>query len=677
MSDSANTGRHNVALVGPYMSGKTTLLESILFATGTISRKGSVKDGNTVGDGSTEARDRQMSIEVGAADAEHGGTSFTFLDCPGSVEFAQDTHNALMGADLAVVSCEAEAERVLTLASLFKFLNDRGIPHLLFVNRIDQATQRIAPLMDALQRIAGCPLLLRQVPVRDGETVTGYVDLIAEEAYRYQEGGAAEKIEVPDDVSEREGLARTDLLERLADFDDALLETLLEEKEPPAEEILAKLKASFVENKVVPVFLGSAERGWGVPTLLDVLAREAPDAAQTAARKGVEPSGSEPLAQVLKTYNTQHGGKLSLVRVWRGTITDGMTLGGERVSGVYRMFGQQTGKAGSARAGEIVALGRLENVATGDTLGTRELAEEQRLERAPILRPVYGLAVTTEKREDEVKMTTAIAKVSEEDPSLSFEQNPDTRESVLWGQGEIHLQVALERLRNRYNLTLKTAAPKVPYKEAIRKPTSQHGRFKRQTGGHGQFGDVHLDVKPLPRGSGFTFEKAIVGGAVPKQYIPAVEAGVRDALEHGPLGFPVVDIAVALTDGQHHAVDSSDQAFRQAARIAMNEAMPKCAPVLLEPIYETVISIPSEYTPKAQRLISGRRGQILGFGERPGWAGWDEVTAHLPQAELHDLIIELRSLTQGIGTYEWKYDHLQELTGRVADKVLEAKRAEA
>jgi elongation factor G len=291
------------------------------------------------------------------------------------------------------------------------------------------------------------------------------------------------------------------------------------------------------------------------------------------------------------------------------------------------------------------------------------------------LAPVFSGAISVENRNDEVKLSAALAKLIEEDPSLSVEQNADTHEYLLWGQGEMHLRIALERLRNKYHLSAAMKRPQVPYQESIRRSTSQHGRYKRQTGGHGQFGDVHLDIRPLPRGSGFAFSETVVGGAVPKNFFPAVETGVREYLKRGPLGFPVVDIAVTLTDGQYHSVDSSEAAFKQAARIAMTEGMANCDPVLLEPIFLVTIRLPGEFTPKAQRLISGRRGQILGFGAIADWKGWDEVSAYMPQAEIHDLIIELRSLTLGVGTFTWKFDHLQELIGRLADQII-AQRAE-
>jgi len=291
--------------------------------------------------------------------------------------------------------------------------------------------------------------------------------------------------------------------------------------------------------------------------------------------------------------------------------------------------------------------------------------------------PVYGLAIHAEKRGDDVKLTGSIGKLIEEDPSLQLEQNAELREMVLWGQGDVHLQIALDRLRNRHNLAVVGQPATVPYRETIRRGTQQHSRFKRQSGGHGQFADCTIEVKPLPRGSGFTFKESVVGGAIPRNYIPAVEEGVVEALRHGPLGFPVVDLTVSLLTGQFHAVDSSDMAFKTAGRQAIQEALPKCEPVLLEPIDSVEISVPNAFTARVQRLVSGRRGQILGYDAKEDWSGWDVVRAYLPRSELHDLIVELRSLTLGVGSFAHHFDHMQELTGREAEKVIATQKQEA
>lgn len=661
------------ALVGPYLSGKTTLLESILLRTGAITRKGSVKEGNTVGDSAQEARDRQMSTELNVASSEYLGEEWTFLDCPGFIELAQEARNALMVADIAVVVCEPEPQKTLTLAPLFRFLDDQQIPHMVFINKMDIPGQEIRAALEALQAVSQKPLVLREIPIRIDERVTGFVDLVSERAFQWQPGQPSQLIRVPETVSEREQEARSEMLEALADFDDNLLEKLLEDVTPAPDEIYQSLTRDLQQDQIVPVFFGSAESMHGITRLLKALRHEAPEPVASAQRLGIDAEG-EPCARVFKTLHAAHTGKLSLVRVWRGELTDGMTLNGERVSGVSRLVGQKLDKQAKAAAGHVVALGRLEGAATGAMLTPSGQAVGQPWP-AP-LKPMFSLAVRAQQRSDEVKLTGALSRLTDEDASLSFGHDPDTGELLLWGQGEMHLLIALDRLRNRYNMQIESSRPQVPYKETIRSSVSQHARHKKQSGGHGEFGDVHVDIAPLPRGSGFQFGDTITGGSVPKQYIPAVEAGARDFMQRGPLGFPVVDISVTLTDGQYHTVDSSEMAFRKAAALAMREGMPKCGPVLLEPIFTVRIAIPSDFTSRVQRLVSGRRGQILGFEAKADWPGWDEVSVLLPQAEMHGLIVELRSLTLGVGTFEWQFDHLQELSGKIADDIVK-QRAEA
>ncbi len=672
MNQKVTSGSRNVAIVGPYLSGKTTLLESLLSVTGTISRKGRTQDRNTVGDSTPEARDRSMTVEINAASLEYEGVNFTFLDCPGSVEFAQETYNALVGVDAAIVVCEPDCNRVLTLAPLFKFLDDWEIPHLVFINKMDRmdlANTGFMDVLNALKTISSRPLVPHQYPITQAGEVKGFIDLVTEQAYHYHSGAPADPIPFPELLKEQEQAARAEMLEALADFDDHLLEELLEEIAPPEEEIIQDLQMELGADLIVPVFFGIADRDYGARPLLAALLREAPEPEMAAARRGINKKSETPLAQVLKTYANPQGGRLSLVRIWRGNLNDGAILNGVRISGMYRLLGAQTQPTPEAVAGDIVALGRLEGIKTGDTLSSDPETSIE-LPKAEKIAPVFALAITPVNRNDEVKLSGAMNKLLEEDPSLYWEQHGDTREIILWGQGEIHLQVALDRLRRKYNLNMATNLPQIPYKETIRKSSTSHGRYKHQSGGHGQFGDVYLDIKPRPRGEGVSFQETIVGGVVPKQYIPGVETGVREYLTHGPLGFPVVDVSVTLTNGSYHSVDSSEQAFKQAARLAMQEGMSKCEPTLLEPIAQIEISIPSDYTSKALRLISGRRGQVLGYDVKQDWHGWDQVLAYLPQAEMHDLIVELRSLTMGVGFFHWEFHHLQEVPDKLAEKVL-------
>ena len=665
------SGPRVAALVGPYLSGKTALLESILLACNAISRKGNAKEGYSIGDGSAESKSRNMGTELNVTNAEYIGEKWSFIDCPGSVELIQETYNTLMVADCAVIVCEPELDKALTISPLLKFLDDHKIPHIIFINKMDSASVGVKETLEALQVVSARPLVLREIPIRDGETVSGHVDLVSERAFEWQEGKPSGLMQMPDSIETREVDARTEMLETLADFDDKLLEELLEDVTPSRDEIYQNLTRDFQQDSIVPVFFGSAEHDNGVVRLLKALRHEAPEAEQTAQRLGLAKGAVQ--AQVFKTLYAGHAGKLSFARVFGGTIKDGSDLAGERVSGVYGLLGQKQVKQEQAEAGEVVALGRLENAATGKTLS--ETGGKMAASWPVPLSPLFAMAVHAENRSDEVKLSSVLAKLAEEDPSLGVEQSQESGELLLWGQGEMHLLIAIDRMSNRFNMTVTVARPEIPYKETIKKSANQHARHKKQSGGHGQFGDVHLDIKPLARGSGFNFNDTITGGVVPKQYIPAVEHGIHDYMKRGPLGFPVVDIAVTLTDGQFHAVDSSEMAFRAAAQLGMRTAMPNCQPVLLEPICKVDISMPNEFTSKIQRLVSARRGQILGFDAKHDWNGWDEVSVQLPQSEMYDLIIDLRSMTLGIGTFSWRFDHLQEFVGKQADEVVAARAA--
>ena len=667
-----------IALVGPYLSGKTTLLEAILARTGAITRQGTTAAGNTLGDASEEARHHGMSVELNVATVDFLGDNFTFLDCPGSIEFQADAAHALTACDAAVVVCEPDEKKVPALQLILKQLEDRGIPHFLFINKIDKAETRVRDIVPMLQPASTKPLVLRQLPIWENDIVTGFIDLALERAYVYREHAPSEVIAIPDDLAAREKEARFSMLEKLADYDDELMEQLLEDVPPPRDKVFDGLSKELHEGQICPVLLGSAETSHGIFRLLKALRHEVPFVAVTAKRLGTDKTVS--CAFVAKTFHTAHGGKLSLARVLAGTFADGTTVYGgandERISGIFTLMGQEPVKRGEAKAGDTVAFGRLDSVKTGDTL-SEEKGSKLKVASGTISQPVFGLAIAAKEKKDEVKLTAAITKIIEEDPSISLSHSQDMGEMVLWGQGEMHLRVALERLVRKYGIDASTRPRQIPYKETIRKSIEVRGRHKKQSGGHGQFGDVVVTIKPQPRGVGFEFSDEITGGVVPKNYIPSVEIGVRDYLNRGPLGFAVVDVAVCLIDGSYHSVDSSDMAFRQAGRIAMSEGMPQCSPVLLEPVMAVDIAAPSDATAKINSIVSSRRGQILGFDARPGWPGWDVVQAQIPESEIQNLIVELRSATAGVGTFNAKFDHLAELTGKAADHVLAARGAKA
>ena len=680
----ADTGAHDthgprcVALVGPYASGKTTLLEALMARTGAISRQGTIGAANTLGDNDPSARAHQMSVEMNVGQTEFLGDAFTFLDCPGSVEFHYESVPAIAACDAAVVVCEADPRKVPALQLVLHDLEEQGIPHFLFLNKIDKTDMRIRDILPMLQPASQRPLVLRHIPIWEKGIVTGFIDLALERAYLYREHAPSEVIEIPKDSGDRETEARFSMLEQLADYDDQLMEQLLEDIEPPRDRVFDDLAKELREGAICPVLIGSAERGNGIFRLLKAVRHEAPQVDQAAERLGV---ASWPSALgIVKTLHTAHGGKLSLTRVLRGKVAEGTTVyapeGEDRCAGVLSMKGQETSKRGPAGLGETVALARLDNAKTGDMASTAK--DEPRKHFVALgTAPVYGVALNAAERKDEVRLTAALGKICDEDPSLVFINNTETGGMELWGFGEMHLRLALERLESKYGIRAETRPRKIPYKETIKKSAEVRGRHKKQSGGHGQYGDVVLEIKPLPRGSGFEFSETITGGAVPKQYIPAVEAGVRDYLGEGPLGFPVVDVAVTLKDGSYHSVDSSEQAFRAAGRLAMAEGLPKCDPVLLEPMSHVEIVAPSEATPKINQIISGRRGHIQGFDARQGWPGWYVVWGEMPEAETRDLILELRSATAGVGSFTARFDHMQELNGKLAEKIIASETAAA
>ncbi|MFA5899125.1 MAG: elongation factor G [Hyphomicrobium sp.] len=668
-----------IALVGPYLSGKTTLLEAILARTGVILRPGSVMEKTSVGDASPEARDHGMSVSLNVADATFLGDNFTFIDCPGSVEFQHEGAIALTACDAAVVVCEPDPKRVPALQIILKQLEDRGIPHFLFLNKIDESDVPLRELIPMLQPASSRPLVLRQIPIWENGVATGFVDLASERAFVYRKNTPSEIVDLPKSVSEREQEARFHMLEQLADHDDELMEQLLSDVPTTRDKVYQDLTQEFRDGLICPVMIGAARDNHGVFRLLKALRHESPTIDVTARRLKLE--NAKSAAYVMQTLHTAHGGKLSLARVLTGEFGDGTVVTGpsgrdERAAGVFALRGQEPIKRAIGKAGDTIALGRLDGVRTGDTISAEKGGAVQ-VKGPPPPAPVYGIGLGLKDRKDEVKLTTALGKLIEDDPSLSIETNADTHQLVLLGQGEMHLRVSLERLQRKFGVAVERQPRLVPYRETIRGATQVRGRHKKQSGGHGQFGDVVLEIAPQPRGSGFSFNEKITGGVVPRQFISSVEIGVKDYLQHGPLGFEVVDLSVTLLDGSYHSVDSSDMAFRQAARLGMSDGLPKCSPVLLEPVMAVQITVPSEATARVNAIIAQRRGQILGFDSRDGWSGWDVVQAQMPASEMESLIIDLRSATAGVGTYTAAFDHLAELTGRLADQVLAAHRQAA
>jgi elongation factor G len=657
-----------IALVGPGGAGKTSLAEALLFCSGAIDRQGSVDSGNCVGDASPEARARRGSTELNLMHFDYLDDRFALIDTPGSVGFMADGALGIAACDLAIVVVDPEKGRAQLAEPTLRQLEELDIPHIIFVNKIDQARGRLRDLLEVLQPLSSKPLLARHIPIWEGDRITGFVDVGLERAFHYVPGKPSERTEIPPELMEREIADRMHLLEQLADHDDSLLEQLLMDETPDPKTVLADLARETGEHLGVPVMFGSALNGFGVRRLLKALRHEAPVPDRAAIRLGAE----DVCALVFKVSNGNQIGRLAYARIFGGALSEGSELksarGPVRIGTLLRMQGEKSAKTPRAEQGDIVAIAKLEGVQAGEWLVAKgEPYPSPAIDR---LAANHIIAIAPRNRNDDVKLSTALHKLTEEDRSLTWEQDEVHHETLLKGMGDEHLNVVLARLKRRYGVDVTSRPATIGYKESIRKTVTQRGRHKKQSGGHGQYGDCLIEIRPLPRGSGFVFEDKITGGAIPRQYIPAVEAGIKDAMQKGPMGFPVVDVAVTLTDGSFHSVDSSELAFRTAGRIAMSEALAAAQPYLLEPIAKVTILTPNAATSRITSTISSRRGQMLGMEPREGWHRWDKVEALMPEASLQGLDAELRSSSQGLATYTAEFDHLQEVSGKLAEQVV-------
>lgn len=682
----------NVAIVGLNRSGKTSLTESILHLTGAISRRGKIQDGTMTTDYEPESTNRQISTQVSAARTNYNDTVINVLDCPGFIDFQEEVKLALMGVDIAVFVVEPDPGRLIQMDSLLRFSEEIGIARLVFVNKMDKPDLNFAETLSVLKDMPGTktprPLAPLNYPIGAGPSLTGYVDVLKKEAFKYGAQGKPEKTDVPSEIQGDLETAREKLIESLADTDDTLLEMVLEGQEPPLDLLEKDLKKAVQQGTFVPILIGSAHTDAGVFTLLDTIVTLCPSPADRQYKdkdgKVIEVKEDGPvIAQVIRTYIHPQSGKLSLSRVITGTVTGDSQLvdstrGGskERVGGLYWLLGKKQETMPSAGPGNIVAIARLETPRTGDTLVPDKETTVMPLPPEPP--PLYSLAIAPKNRNDEAKLSTLLGKIAEEDPMLKVDRDPDTHEYCIYGQGEVHLTLTRQRLERKYNIQLESKRPKIAYKETIQAKVEAHGRHKKQTGGRGQFGEVYLRIEPLERGTGNKFSESIVGGVVPRQFVPGVEKGVNEALGRGPLAqFPVVDVSVNLFDGSYHEVDSDEMSFRMAGILGMKDGMSKAHPIILEPVAEVKIHIPNQYTSGVLGQITGLRGQILGYGPNPDRSGWDEVTCNVPQAELWDYIIELRTLTQGLGYYTWKFSHLSPVPPTLSQELVQQATAQA
>ena len=667
----------NIGIAGSHHAGKTTLTEAILAHCGAIARKGSAIDGTTTTDFEPECINHAQSTTVGFAHASCGSggeaIDLTIVDAPGFIDFFEETKVALAGCDAAVVVLDADPSRVYQTRALVDYIESRKMPHLFVVNKMDRPGADFAGTLEALQTCYGRHVVAEQWPIGAAETFKGFVDLAERSAHLY-DGTASKPAEIPAELQPQVDAAHAQLLEAMADFDDHLMEELLEGLEPPADEVQKDLCEECSHDQIVPVLVAAGLPGFGIEALLNAMTKWFPSPADApmidAEGRPIEPKADGPaIATVIKTIIHPQSGKLSVVRVLTGTLRSDATLtnvskNSEKVrsAGLYRLQGKKQEAVTDAGPGSIVAIARLESVSTGDTLTEGGL--KVLLPRVPASAPVFAVAIKPKERMDEAKISQMLARIIDEDPSLRLERAAITNELLLLGNGEQHVSIAVERLTRKFKVEVTTAAPTVPYQETISAGTEVHSRYKHQTGGHGQFGDVWLRFAPRERGNGVTFEEQIVGGVVPRQFIPAVEKGVREALLHGSVGgYPVTDIHVVLFDGAYHDVDSSEQSFKTAAGMGVRDALPKCNPVVLEPIVHVAVTVPTQYTSAVIQQLTGKRGQILGMNpaDRPGF---DLVEADVPQVELSRYITELRTATQGMGTYSWRHERFDPVPGK-------------
>ncbi|MEM9197020.1 MAG: elongation factor G [Pseudomonadota bacterium] len=597
------------------------------------------------------------------------GDAWNAIDCPGAIDFLQASVDALLAADAALICVPPDPEAAVLTAPYLRAVEDAGTPAFLFITQMDAPLGRVRDIVAALQDYARHPLVLRQVPMREDGRVIGAVDLVSERAWRYRAGTTSTLVKIPEELQDRESEAREALLENLSDFDDWLMEEIIEDHAPaqaPVYEICARV---LRENRLIPVLIGAAAQPHGVVRLMKALRHETPgpDALHARLRDAAGLAGADPiLGAGFHAVHRRHVGRVLHMRSFSDMVKASARLGGQPLGSLVSLGG-----AGAARgdpgAGALIGAVKSDHLASGAlyTAGDQHDApgwlDRGKAQFSRILRPVH--------EKDDAKLSTTLTRLCADDRAISVDQDPQTGALRVATPGPLYLKAVSETLAGTFGISVDAEAVPPVYCEAITRSAEIHHRHRKQTGGAGQFADVKIAVAPAPRGAGFGFAETVKGGAVPRRYIPAVEAGARDALAQGPLGFPVIDLQVTLTDGQHHNVDSSDLAFRIAARAAVAQAMQKAAPVLLQPIHLVRFQVPSIFTGALVPVISSLKGQVLGFDRDETARGWDVFRALLPGTALDDLTGQIRAATQGVGRFEASLDHFEEFYGREADRI--------
>jgi elongation factor G len=673
----------NVALVGHGGAGKTSLAEALLFCSGAINRQGRVEDGNTTTDFDPEEVKRGISLALSLAPFEFEGHKVNLLDAPGYADFVTELETALDVADLAVIVVSAvEGVEVQTEAA-WRLAAERGLPRMFFVNKLDRERASFERTLDQLRDRFGAGVAPLELPIGEEASFRGIADLLTDSAVFY-EGGKATKGEIPDEMTEREHEVRDNLVEGIVVADDDLTERYLEGEAISPKELEEALAKGVAEASVFPVTCGSATRVIGIDRLAQLICEVGPspldrppvtvDAGNGTAEVLPDPAG-QPLALVYRTIADPYVGKVSFLKVLSGTIRPDVVLtnprshSDERLHSLFTMRGKEQVQVQYLPAGDLGAVAKLSDTATGDTLAPKGTPVTVPAADPPL--PVLSIAILPKSKGDEDKLMTGLHRLQDEDRSLFVRRDDETHQTILSGMGETHLSIVTERLARKFGVEVQTEDVKVAYRETITGNAEAEGKYKKQTGGHGQFGVAYLRVEPLERGGGFEFVDKIVGGAIPRQFIPAVEKGVAETMvTAGVFGYPVVDVRVTVFDGKFHPVDSSEMSFKMAGSLGFKEAMAKAGPVLLEPVSLLEVTVPTQYQGDVMGDLNSRRGRVQGT-EAVG-NGEQTITAQVPTSEILRYAIDLRSITGGRGRFTVAHDHYDPLPGHLVDKVVKS-----
>jgi elongation factor G len=682
------TNIRNVLLAGHSGAGKTLAMEALLFASGAITRMGSVEDGNTVSDHEPEEVRKGISVSLSLAPVEWDGVKVNLLDAPGYADFTGDLKSAMRAVDACLIVVSAVDGVEVQTEAAWEFAVEAGVPRAVLINKLDRERASFERTLDQLVQAFGTQVAPVQFPLGEEHAFEGVADLLSRKAYRYASGPTGEESDWPDDIAGKADPYREKLTEAVAEADDSLLEKYLEEGELSEDEIIRGVKAGFAEGRFTPVLLGAATRPVGIDRVARFIVDVFPSPADRPPVMAMTKDGEEqvrpcdpngPLtALVFKTVSDPYVGRITMFRVFSGRLRPDSSVHNatrgteERIGQLFTLRGKEHDTVSEAPAGDIAAVAKLSHTHTGDTLTMK--GDNATLPPIELPEPLLAIAVEPKTKGDEDKLSTAISRLQEEDPSFRVERSAETHETVMYGMGEAHIDVMLERMKRKFGVEVTSRPAKVPYKETLKGSAKAQGRYVKQTGGHGQYGVCWIEAEPLPRGSGFEFVDKIVGGVIPNQFIPSVEKGVVKAMEEGTVaGYPMVDVRVKLYDGKHHPVDSSDIAFQVAGSLAVREAAQQAGVALLEPIVELEVLVPESYTGDIMGDLNSKRGKILGM--EPTGTGKTRIRAQVPQAEVARYSIDLRSMTGGRGAFTMRFSHYEEVPSHLAQRIIdEAKR---